>query len=126
MARAVPTVASALALVALCGCARPQVFGLRHDRAFTYQSLDSGSIAVGGVTWIGREAELSPTTRGQFESLLTNSLRDAYPRTDVPSAGAVAAEFGDSVHGEVLNRYRRTGELDSRSEERRVGKECRL
>src|SRR3990172_2145376 len=75
VARAVATLAGgALVLTALAGCARPHVFGLRHDRAFTYGSLDSGSIAVGGVTSITGDAALSPSTRGQFESLLTTSL----------------------------------------------------
>ena len=114
MARALRTLATGGLLLASSGaCAGPQIYGLRHDRSFTYQSLDSGSMVVGGVTAVGREAALDSTTRGQFESLLTNSLRDGYRRLEVPSAGAVAAEFGDSLHGEVLNRYRRVGELDS-------------
>lgn len=114
MARAVaPLAGRCLLLAALGACARPQIYGLRHDRSFTYQSLDSGSIAVAGVTSIGRAAALDSTTRGQFESMLTNALRDGYRRLEVRSAGAVAAEFGDSLHGEVLDRYRRVGDLDS-------------
>ena len=47
----------ALALSALAGCARPpSVLGLRQDPTFTYQSLDSGRIAVGGVTSIVDDA----------------------------------------------------------------------
>ena len=114
MARAVATLAGgALVLTALAGCARPHVFGLRHDRAFTYGSLDSGSIAVGGVTSITGDAALSPSTRGQFESLLTTSLREVYPRLEVASPGAVATGIGDSLHGRLLERYRLSGELDS-------------
>ncbi len=100
-------------LTALGACVRPQIFGLRHDGAFTYRSLDSGGIAVGGVTWIIGDAAPSPATRAQFESLLTTSLKEVYPHLAVVSAGAVAAAIGDSLHGELLEGYRRTGELDS-------------
>lgn len=114
MARALGTLPTGgLLLATISACAGPQIYGLRHDRSFTYQSLDSGSIAVGCVTAVGRESVPDSITRGQFESLLTNSLRDGYRGLEVRSAGAVAAEFGDSLHGEVLNRYRRAGELDS-------------
>jgi hypothetical protein len=105
----------ALALSAL-GCARPpEVFGLRHDPTFTPQSLDSGRIGVGGVTSIAGDSVHSPSTRVGFESLLINSLREAHPQLQVASSGAVAAEFGDKAHGELLDRYRRVGELDSAS-----------
>jgi hypothetical protein len=101
-------------LVATLGaCAQPHVFGLRHDPTFTYQSLDSGSIAVGGVTSITGDEAPTPATRGQFESLLATALREAYPRLKVVSAGAVAGALGDGSHGELLARYRLAGELDS-------------
>jgi hypothetical protein len=103
----------ALLLAVLGACARPQVFGLRHDRAFTYQSLDSGSIAVGGVTWIIGDAAPSPPMRAQFESLLATSLKEVYPHLAVVSAGAVVTAIGDSLHGALLEGYRRVGELDS-------------
>ena len=107
---------AAIALGALAGCAHPPyVFGLRHDAAFTYQSLDSGRIAVGGVTTIADDAAHSPSMRVRSESLLINSLRETHPRLQVESAGAVAAEFGDKAHGELLERYRSVGELDSAS-----------
>ena len=106
----------ALALSALAGCARPpSVLGLRQDPTFTYQSLDSGRIAVGGVTSIADDAAHSPSARVRSESLLINSLRATHPRLQVASAGAVAAEFGDTAHGELLDRYGRVGELDSAS-----------
>ncbi len=106
----------ALALSALAGCVHPpQVFGLRHDPTFTYQSLDSGRIAVGGVTSIADDAAHSPNTRVRSESLLINSLRETRPLLQVASAGAVAVEFGDKAHGELLERYRSVGELDSAS-----------
>ncbi len=106
----------ALALSAVAGCAHPpQVFGLRHDPTFTYQSLDSGRIAVGGVTSIADGAAHSPRTRAGSESLLINSLREAHPLLQVAPAGAVAVEFGDKAHGELLDRYGRVGELDSAS-----------
>ena len=109
-------VGGALALSALAGCARPpHVFGLRHDPTFTYQSLDSGRIAVGGVTSIADDAAHSPSARVRSESLLINSLRETHPLLQVASAGAVAVEFGDKAHGELLDRYRRVGELDSAS-----------
>ncbi len=106
----------ALALSALAGCVHPpKVFGLRHDPTFTYQSLDSGRIAVGGVTSIFDDPVHSPRTRAGSESLLINSLREAHPLLQVAPAGAVAAEFGDKAHGELLDRYGRVGELDSAS-----------
>ena len=106
----------ALALSALAGCARPpHVFGLLHDPTFTSQSLDSGRIAVGGVTSIADDAAHSPSTRVRSESLLINSLREAHPLLQVSPAGAVAAEFGDKAHGDLLDRYGRVGELDSAS-----------
>jgi len=106
----------ALALSALAGCARPpHVFGLLHDPTFTSQSLDSGRIAVGGVTSIADDAAHSPSTRVRSESLLINSLREAHPLLQVAPAGAVAGEFGGKAHGELLDRYQRVGELDSAS-----------
>jgi len=104
----------ALALSALADCATPpRVFGLRHDPTFTYQSLDSGRIAIGGVTSIAGDAAHSPSMRVRSESLLINSLRETHPRLQVASAGAVAAELGDEAHGELLERYQKAGELDS-------------
>lgn len=114
MARALGTLATGgLLLASVRACAGPQIYGLRHDRSFTYQSLDSGSIAVGGVTAVGREAALDAATQSQFAGILTSSLRDGYPRIQVLSAGAVEAELEDSVHGELVNGYRRIGDLDS-------------
>ena len=105
--------AGAFTLSAVTGCASPpRVFGLRHDPTFTYQSLDSGSVAVGGVA---DGTAQSPSARVWSESLLVNSLREAHPRLQVASAGAVAAEFGDKAHGELLARYLLVGELDSAS-----------
>jgi len=102
-----------LALSALAGCVHPpHVFGLRHDPTFTHQSLDSGRIAVGGVTSIADDAA---DRRVRSESLLINSLRETRPLLKVASAGSVAAEFGDKAHGELLERYRSVGELDSAS-----------
>ena len=106
----------ALALSALAGCVHPpKVFGLRHDPTFTYESLDSGRIAVGGVTSIFDDPAHSPRTRAGSESLLINSLREAHPLLQVAPAGVVAAEFGDKAHGDLLDRYGRVGELDSAS-----------
>jgi hypothetical protein len=106
----------ALALSALAGCARPpEVYGLRHDPTFTPRSLDSGRIAVGGVTSIADDTAHSPSLRVGYESLLISSLREARPLLQVAPAGAVAAEFGDKAHGELLDRYGQLGELDSAS-----------
>src|SRR6266513_2058758 len=106
----------ALALSALAGCVHPpQVFGLRQDATFTHQSLDSARIAIGGVTSIADDAAHSTSARVRSESLLINSLREARPLLQVASAGAVAAEFGDKAHGELLDLYQRVGELDSAS-----------
>lgn len=114
MARALGTLATGGLLLATVGaCAGPQIYGLRHDRSFTYQSLDSGSIAVGGVTAVGREAALDAATRSQFAGILTNSLRDGYPRIEVLSAGAVEAALEDSLHRQLVDGYRRMGDLDS-------------
>lgn len=102
-----------LLLVVGSGCARSHVLGLRHDPRFTYGSLDSGSIAVGGVTWVTGDEAPSAATRSQFESLLATALTDADPRLTVMSAGAVAAALPEGSHGKLLARYRLAGELDS-------------
>ena len=104
-ATVVATLASGvLALSALAGCAAarpPHVLGLSHDPSFTYRSLDSGRIAVGGVTSIAGDTAHSPSTRVRSESLLINSLRETHPRLQVGPAGAAAAEFWDKAHGEL-------------------------
>lgn len=112
--------AGAFALSALTGCAPPPrlpdpVLGLRLDSTFTYQSLNAWRIAVGGLTSIADDTAQPPSTRLWSEMLLINSIRAAYPGIQVASAGAVAAEFGEKAHGELLDRYRRVGELDSAS-----------
>lgn len=109
-------VGGALAVSALAGCARPpEVYGLRHDPSFTPRSLDSGRIAVGGVTSIADDSAHSSSLRMGYESLLLSSLREAHPLLQVAPAGAVATAFGDKAHGELLDRYRQIGELDSAS-----------
>jgi hypothetical protein len=102
-----------LLLATLAACAQPHVFGLRHDPAFTYDSLHSGNVAVGGVTTITSDDPPTPATRSQFESLLATALMEAYPRLKVMPAGAVAAALGEASHTELLARYRLAGDLDS-------------
>lgn len=107
------SVSALLLIAALAACGRPHVFGLRHDPAFTYESLHGGSIAVGGVTGVTGDEPPAPATRSQFESLLATALMEAYPRLKVVPAGAVVAALGEASHTELLARYRLAGELDS-------------
>ncbi len=112
---AIPFRAYRLLLWGLCvivagGCGgTTKVIGLWSDPSFTYQSLSTGRIAVGGVTSLVGEND--PATQHQMTSLLRERILKERPDIGVRPVEVIIHALGGDAYMYLVADYRLRGEI---------------
>ncbi len=99
----------ALFVIVAGGCAT--VKRLRIDPSFTYQSLSTGGVVVGGVTSLVGEGGV---TQVWMTNLLRRSIIEERPDIVVQPFVVFRRALGQVAYGELLAYYRFTGEISGR------------
>ena len=95
-------------LSAFFACATP-VAGLKSDPSFTYESVISGKIAIGGV---GAYSGLDETAAAQYSSLLKTMLQDERSAYEIAPPGVLKGQLGDEPYAAMMKSFSTTGSLD--------------
>ncbi len=112
---AIPRRAYRVLLWGLCvivagGCAgTTKVIGLQSDPSFTYQSLSTGRIAVGGVTSLVGEDDRA--TRYQMTRLLRERILKERPDIGVRPVEVIIHALGGDAYMYLVADYRLRGEI---------------
>ncbi len=113
--QAIPFRAYRLLLWGLCvivagGCAgTTKVIGLQSDPSFTYQSLSTGRIAVGGVTSLVGKNDRA--TQYQMTSLLRERILKERPDIGVRPVEVIIHALGGDAYMYLVADYRLRGEI---------------
>ena len=96
-------------LLLLQGCV--SVSGLYHNHSFTYQSMVSDRIGVGGV--VSAETPLRYEQQTAYASYLRASMINRYPGLNVMPSGDAARAIGIPAYRQMIRTYEQFGAIPS-------------
>ena len=108
-------------LVIASGCSffhalsRPKLIGLTQDPSFTFESIQTGKMAIGGIVSVAFNDEMNDSLQDVLSYRLLSQLREQRESYAILPVSELINNLGGAPYDSLLEAYRNNDGLDERS-----------